>query len=71
MVGQRAHLHGVAVVADADDGDLGGLDELHQLLQSPPVLVARHPVHLVHDHAVVVARHWAAVRAWGQKYHIQ
>jgi hypothetical protein len=38
MAGQTAHLGGLAVVADADDGDLGQFDHLDQLGASKPSL---------------------------------
>ena len=63
VVGEGAYLGVVAVVAHADDGDLGVLDEQKELGHAPSVLVARHAVHLVHHQAVSVAvRRRAAAR---------
>ena len=57
VVGERAHFGVAPVVAHADDGDASALDERDELLHAAAVLVARHAVHLVHQHAVTPPVH--------------
>ena len=53
VVGQAADLLVVTVVAHANHGDLGMLEQKDQLGHATPVLVAGHSVDLVHqDHSL-------------------
>ena len=49
-IAQRFELLIIFVVADADNGDLAGLDGVDQLADASSV-AARHAIHLIHDQA--------------------
>ena len=68
VVGQTAHFRVLSVVADANDWDFRRFDEPDQLLHAAAVLVAGHPVHLVHDeHAFLAVHGRSAVGEGGQR----
>ena len=52
VTGERADLGVVAVVAEANDGNVGVFDELDELLYATPVLISRHAIHLIHQQTV-------------------
>jgi len=56
VVRQRTNLDMLSVIADANDGDLGGFDCVDQLQNAAAVFAACHAVDLVHDYQMLVGR---------------
>lgn len=56
IVDKGADLGVTPIVTHANDRSASVFDELNQLLNTPTVLIARHPVHLVHNQHVLLGR---------------